>query len=125
LIDDSDHHNQRVIESVRAITSWPLVTTEACLTEALYLLRRNAGTPGQEALWRFIDDGSLNILTPTPLAPQRAHAFMIEYADLPCDYADATLLVAAEDLGRRTLFSLDRHFYAYRLSNGDALELLR
>ena len=41
---------------------------------------------------------------------------MAKYADLPMDFADATLVVLAELLGTTTVFTLDRRdFGIYRL----------
>jgi predicted nucleic acid-binding protein len=37
------------------------------------------------------------------------------YQDVPCDFADATLLVLAERTGVREIITLDRHFHAYRV----------
>lgn len=123
MIDAGDEHSQRVSAAINRIRSWPLATTEACVTEALYLLGKAAGYPGQAAFWRLVDDGSLIILSPTPLAPKRASDFMQKYRDLPCDYADATLLVAAEDTGIRCIFTIDPHFNAYRLASREAMEV--
>ena len=55
---------------------------------------------------------------------ERAFAYMVRYNDQPCDYADSALLVAAEETGYRRIFTFDRHFYAYRLPNGEALAVL-
>jgi predicted nucleic acid-binding protein len=124
LIDTKDAHHKFVADILVKIKSWPLVTTEACLTETLYLLGEDAGWQGQAALWRFISDGSLQIL-PTPLGgPIRASVIMERFRDLPCDYADATLIVAAEDIGLKIVFTLDSHFHAYRLINGESLTVL-
>ena len=49
---------------------------------------------------------------------------MTRFHDIPCDYADATLLVAAEEIGLRRIFTVDRHFYAYRLTSGESLDLV-
>jgi predicted nucleic acid-binding protein len=38
-----------------------------------------------------------------------------KYADLPMDFADATLVVTAEKTGIREIISLDRDFDVYRL----------
>jgi predicted nucleic acid-binding protein len=48
---------------------------------------------------------------------------MNTYRDLPCDLADASLIAAAETLGLRQIFTLDRHFYAYRLADNTAIDL--
>ncbi len=51
-------------------------------------------------------------------------ALMDKYRDLPMDLADASLVAAAEALGSRSVFTLDRHFHAYRLINGSALQVV-
>ena len=38
-----------------------------------------------------------------------------KYADLPMDFADATLVITAEKTGIREIISLDRDFDIYRL----------
>lgn len=38
--------------------------------------------------------------------------------------ADASVVVATETLGLRQVFTLDRHFYAYRLADGMAFEVV-
>jgi predicted nucleic acid-binding protein len=38
-----------------------------------------------------------------------------KYSDLPCDFADATLVIAAERTGIHTIISLEADFDIYRL----------
>jgi uncharacterized protein len=102
----------------------PLATTEACLTEALYMLGRATGWRGQEALWRLVGAATLQILTPPADGPMRAQSYMNRFRDLPCDYADATLLVVSEDSKIRQVFTLDGHFHAYRLIDGSSLDVI-
>lgn len=45
---------------------------------------------------------------------------MRQYADVPMDFAGASLVVAAESLGLREIFTLDTNFYTYRLGTGEA-----
>lgn len=123
MLDTSDDHHAQVKATIRRV-AYPLVTTEACLTEFLYLLYADHGWRGQSALWQLVNLRALQVLTPTHDGPARAQAYMDRFQDQPCDYADATLLVAAEDLGHTRIFTLDRHFYAYRLMNGIALEII-
>ena len=40
---------------------------------------------------------------------------MRQYADIPMDFADASLVVAAETLGIARIITFDRHFKAYRI----------
>ena len=123
MIDAEDAHYARTLTALTTVR-WPLVTTEACLTETLYLLHSIAGWAGQNAIWQFVADSSLRISTLPPDAPLRARAYMDRYRDLPCDYADATLLIAAEENDFRRILTIDRHFYAYRFPNGSVLEVV-
>ena len=122
LLDREDVHH----ESISTVT-WDvrqrLATTEACLTEAIYLINRSAGWPGIALVRRAVTDGDIEVLPTGQDARARAFDYMDRFRDQPCDYADATLLVAAEDTGVRRVFTIDSHFYAYRLSDGSRLEV--
>ena len=54
---------------------------------------------------------------PSTLASlSRARDLLEEYADMPMDFADATLVVLAEDLGTNLVFTIDaRDFGVYRI----------
>jgi hypothetical protein len=49
---------------------------------------------------------------------------MHRYRDTPMDRADASLVSAAEFIGTRRVFSLARHFHAYRIADRDAFEVV-
>jgi predicted nucleic acid-binding protein len=54
---------------------------------------------------------------------QRCLDLMDQYADLPMDLADASLVAAAESLKTRRIFTLDHDdFSTYRLRRGRALQ---
>ena len=101
----------------------PMVMPWPCYVEAMYLLRRELGYPGQKALWRLRSSGQLVLHESLPAETDRMEVLMDQYRDLPMDLADASLVAAAEALGLRQVFTLDRHFYAYRLADGTALEV--
>ena len=42
---------------------------------------------------------------------------MRQYSDTPMDFADASLVAAAESLNISRILTLDRHFYAYRINS--------
>jgi predicted nucleic acid-binding protein len=57
----------------------------------------------------FLDDETL----------ARAFVIMIKYADAPMDLADVSLVVAAESLDLRIIFTIDRSDFAiYRIKRG-------
>lgn len=99
------------------ITSWP------AFTETMYLLGRG-GWPAQQALWRLVQRGDLEIAAMDNDDVNRAAALMHSYADRPMDLADATLVTLAERRGLRRIFTLDSDFQAYRLRNRRHLEIL-
>jgi predicted nucleic acid-binding protein len=102
----------------------PLVTTWPCFTEAMYLLGRDLGHTAQDQLWQFVVDGLLNIHNSPDPERLRMRTLMRQYRDTPMDIADASLVAAAETLAVSRVFTLDKHFYAYRLADGTALEVV-
>ena len=69
-----------------------VVSTEAVLTEATHLLGKVAG--GLEACLDFFLKGGAVLVPPSVASLTRAKELLIQYADLPMDYADATLVRA-------------------------------
>ena len=123
IINRGDAHHESVAVAVLKITD-RLCTTEACLTEAIYLIGRSAGWPGIELLRRAVLNGIIEIIKMNQDGHSQAFAYMERYRDQPCDYADATLLIAAEETGSRYIFTIDKHFHAYRLANGESLQVI-
>lgn len=117
---DADHPS-----AVRAIEEFQgsLVTTEAVLTEGVYLLRGVSGG-ARRCLDFFIRGGA--VLVPSSKASLlRSQQIMDRYADLPADLADATLVALAEEMDAWTVFTLDRRgFSVYRGSDGQSFEIL-
>jgi len=122
LIDPKDNHRFRLLQLLNDAPI-PWLTTVACITEALHLLGRGGGYRAQAALWRFCETGALAVANSTPVDIEFAASYMARFKDVPCDFADATLLVLAERTGFRRIITLDRHFQAYRVSDGH-LEVL-
>ncbi len=95
----------------------------------MYLVFRAGGFLAQAALWRLrttkrllLHDLTDHDLTDAEVG--RMAELMEAYRDRPMDLADASIIAAAEQLGVRRLFALDRDFYIYRLADGAALEVV-
>jgi hypothetical protein len=74
---------------------------------------------GSDRLREFIDRGGLSLWFFDRTALTRAFELMELYADHPMDLADASLVTAAEALGTRRVFTLDRKdFGTYRVRRG-------
>ncbi len=122
LLDRSDADHKRCVDALATLKE--LRTTWPCLTEAMYLLGQEGGWFAQDQLWGFVADGLVSLHVPGDDEWERMRALMRKYSDAPMDMADASLVVAAERLDVRRVFTLDRHFRAYRLSSGQAFDIV-
>lgn len=95
----------------------PLLVTVPVLTEAFHFL--SPRSRGSAALRTFLLSGAVEPWFLDPAGMVRALALMERYADAPMDFADASLVVAAERSGTRRVLTLDRrHFETYRVAHG-------
>jgi predicted nucleic acid-binding protein len=110
-----DRSERRHAECVAVLDDWqgPVLTTEPVLTETLHLV--GSAWRHQQTCLEFFLRGAF-VLVPSSLpALQRASVFMHRYQDVPMDYADATLVVLAEEISTNQVFTLDRRgFSIYR-----------
>jgi hypothetical protein len=93
-----------------------LLTTEAVVTEAAYVLAASPGHQHAALLWvqRARSSGVLDVVG------IEDHGTLVrilaKYADLPCDYADATLVWLAEKTGVLQIATIDQgDFSIYRV----------
>jgi uncharacterized protein len=113
LIDRSEN---RHADCVAALEGWsgPIVTTEAVLTETLYLVEPT--WQAQRVCLEFFLRGAFLLIPSSQESLRRAASLMKKYHDLPMDFADATLVALAEELGTDRVFTLDRRgFSVFRL----------
>lgn len=122
MLDRGDSRHTECLALAYSFKRGPFVTTWPCFTEMMYLLGRRGGHALQEALWKFWRGGRLRILDMDQTETARAAALMEKYNDTPMDLGDASLVAVAETRGLRQVFTLDRHFWGYRLADGSALE---
>jgi len=116
LFDPKDAQHARCREVLSAIRE-PLYTTVPVLTEAFHIL--SPGSYGSDRLRDFVGRGGLSVWFMGQAELQRAFELMEQYADHPMDLADASLIVAAEALRIRKIFTIDRSDFAtYRIRRG-------
>jgi len=113
LIDRGEPDHERCVETLSSLAA-PMVTTWPAFTEAMHLLGSAGGWKAQEALWKLLDRGDLQLVPLDDALQGRTRALMGKYRDIPMDLADATLVAAAETLGLTRVFTLDRDFQVYR-----------
>lgn len=120
-----DSGEKRHTDCVAAFSAWHagVVTTEAVITEAAYLLT-SSGLDGALVL-QFCLRGGATVKPWTSPRAERVTELMRKYRDVPMDYADATLVALAEELNTANVFTLDhRGFRNYRWRGRRAFKLL-
>lgn len=114
IANHRDKHHARAVTALRKLRE-PLVTTWPVMTETCHLLLRH----GSDAVVRFVRGGSaFRVFALTESHIPRVATLMEKYAELPMDLADASLVIAAEELGSGRILSTDeRDFHTYRWKN--------
>ncbi len=102
----------------------PMRTTWPCFTEAMYLLGRAVGHRGQDQLWAWVESGFLTFHEIAPETRLEMRLLMNNYKNVPMDLADASLVVAANALGIRRVFTTDSDFLVYRTDTNQAFEVV-
>ena len=111
LLDRSERHHSRCVDVLGELTG-TLVTCEAVIAEACYLLRAIRGAP--EAVVANVAAGVFQ--TPVRLADQAVSVekLLKKYGDVPMDLADACLVDLADRVGTGRILTLDQDFDVYR-----------
>ena len=116
LFDGKDHRHGYCIQVLHELDE-DLVTTTPVLTEAFHLLRPT--THRVSGLMDFVRQGGVGVLPLDDERLRRCFDLMLQYADMPMDFADASIVSAAEHFGTERVFTLDRKdFTTYRIRRG-------
>jgi predicted nucleic acid-binding protein len=124
LANREDRHHGRCVKALgrfkeRLITTWPV------MTETCHLLVARLGTHAALSFVQSAASGAFELFELSPAHLPRVHALMQQYATLPMDLADASLVILAEELDSGRILSTDqRDFGAYRFKNRKPFENL-
>jgi uncharacterized protein len=121
LLDRSESHHGRCRAAVAEVAG-PLVTCEAVIAEACYLLRRVPGAP--DAVLLNVEKGNFQVGFRVDASAAPLRALMKRYAKVPMDLADGCLVQLASELGTGAILTLDRDFAIYRWNRTRPFELL-
>jgi len=118
LVNPDDTHHQIAVNTLACINE-PLITTYPVITEVCHLLLKRRGKKSMLAFVESYEQGAFGVFQIDALShKQRILALMQQYADLPMDFADASLVLLAENLGHGRILSTDqRDFHTYRWKN--------
>ncbi|MEM9948225.1 MAG: PIN domain-containing protein [Cyanobacteria bacterium P01_D01_bin.36] len=120
LFDRSDTHHSRAKAFFTNLQE-PIITTLPVITEVCFLLQNHS----KYNFLRTVDADAVELF---PLKVQHFKRVLVlieQYADLPMDFADASLIVLAEALGHGRIITVDRRdFSIYRWANSQPFENL-
>ena len=113
LVDSNDEWHEACVEAYNH-NRLPWLTTEAVLTEAFYLVRRNLRD--DRAVWTLLRSGAVRMSVIANEELPQIQALMAQYADRPMDFADATLVHLAARERLSVILTIDHDdFETYRL----------
>ena len=122
FLNRRDRHHRWAVESLDSIHA-PLLTCEAVLSEAVYLVRRLAGGP--ETVMELVTRGVLNASFRLETEAGAVKRLLARYGDRPMDLADACLVRMSELHGDCTLLTIDSEFRTvYRRHGRQAIPTL-
>lgn len=127
LFDKSDKYHQKAkrrLEEYRKGVQGKLITTWAVVTEVSYILSGRVHFQAQLDFLEWISLGGLEIFNIEKEHLIRIIELQKKYANLPMDFADASLIIAAESLNIHRVFSIDKDFSIYRVLGRRHLENL-
>jgi predicted nucleic acid-binding protein len=111
FLNERDRYHDWTVEQL-SDTQPPLLTCEAVLTEAFFLLRRHKA--GTEALIKLIDQRIVSVAFRLDEEHARVGSLIRRYSNLPISLADACLVRMSEIFSDCRLFTFDGDFQVYR-----------
>lgn len=119
LFDRDDKYHTSIIEFIKN-TNYRFISTTAVLTETMYMLDFNIAVQLNFLEWIMKEGVIIHEIKQSNI--KRIIDLTKKYSDRPMDFADATLVIAAEERGIRQIISIDSDFDIYRLYNKMKIE---
>ena len=112
LFDVSDNHHKKFLDFFGK-HQCRLISTLAVFTEVSHML--DFSSAAQQNFYEWVMYKGVIISDINQHDLPRLVELTQKYADVPMDFADATLVITAEKTGIRDIISLDKDFDIYRL----------
>ena len=119
LFDRDDKYHTSIVEFIKN-TNYRFISTTAVLTETMYMLDFNTAVQLSFLEWIMKEGIIIHEIKQSNI--KRIIDLTKKYSDRPMDFADATLVIAAEERGIRQIISIDSDFDIYRLYNKMKIE---
>ena len=111
LFDKDDNYHIKIKRFMQTV-SQKLVTTWPVVTETCHMLNFNVNV--QIDFMKWLDRNAVSIFNIRQEHLERIISMSEKYKDIPMDFADATLMIAGEDLGIKEIISIDSDYDIYR-----------
>jgi predicted nucleic acid-binding protein len=121
LLDRSERHHKGCTAAIAEIDA-PLLTCEAVLAEACYLLRGIKNAP--DAVLKNVENGTFLVSYRVAGKTAALRRLLKKYADVPMDFADACLVDMADEYQTGRILTLDRDFHIYRWGKNHPFDLV-
>jgi hypothetical protein len=122
LIDRSESKHTECVQWLKNF-SGRLYSTEAVLTEVLYIL--NFSITAQCAALDFVLESVVEIVPCSTESLKKTKNLMEKYADLPMDFADATIVCLATETGMQNIVTFDKKDFAiYKLQKKKSFTIM-
>jgi predicted nucleic acid-binding protein len=82
----------------------------------MYVVASTGGPTALTGLIRQVEIGFINLVDLAGKDSLRICELMRRYSDVPMDFADGSLVVAAEILNATNLLTFGGHFFAYKIN---------
>lgn len=119
LFDRDDKYHTSIVEFIKN-TNYRFISTTAVLTETMYMLDFNTAVQLSFLEWIMKEGIIIHEIKQSNI--KRIIDLTRKYSDRPMDFADATLVITAEERGIRQIISIDSDFDIYRLYNKMKIE---
>jgi uncharacterized protein len=123
--DEADQYYQWAVKAAQRYKP-PFYTCEAVIAEAAYMLHQTMGAQGIAAIMKMLENGSLRIDFNLAQHAERIATLTKRYENVPMDYADACIVVMAEQEKYREHVILtvdDKDFRIYRRNGREILTI--
>lgn len=124
IVDRTQPKHRAYADAIEQLEK-PLITTWACLTEAMHLAKKRGGWRLQKQISAFFLQRAVIIGKIEESDYDRLFSLMEKYKDQPMDLADATLVVTAEKIGETRILTLDSDFWVYRIYDRAAFDVIQ
>jgi hypothetical protein len=118
LFDKSDKYHKKANDSIKKyrikghgkiVTTWPIIS------EVAYMLKEHVHLQAELDFFTWIIEGGLELYNFERDHLPQVVELQEKYSNIPMDFADATLVIVAQELNVDNVFTVDKDFLIYKI----------